>query len=104
LTAQAAARGRFTLGVGLSHRLMMEDMLGLSWERPARHLREYLAVLSPLLEGRPAAVAGEHFRVNASLHVPGVTRVPLLIAALGPVMLGLAGAVERTIDFLAGQL
>jgi 5,10-methylenetetrahydromethanopterin reductase len=103
LTAQAAARGRFTLGIGLSHRLMMEDMFGLSWDKPARHLREYLAVLTPLLEGQPATFHGEHYRVNAALHVPGVAPVPLLIAALGPVMLGLAGRfADGTITWMTG--
>ena len=103
LTAQAATRGRFTLGIGLSHRLMMEDMFGLSWDKPARHLREYLAVLTPLLEGRPATFDGEHYRVNAALHIPGVARVPLLIAALGPVMLGLAGSsADGTITWMTG--
>jgi 5,10-methylenetetrahydromethanopterin reductase len=79
ITAQAAARGRFTLGISLSHRLMMEDMFGLSWEKPARQLREYLAVLAPLLGGQPATFEGEHFRLNAALHVPGVARVSPLM-------------------------
>lgn len=103
LTAQAAARGRFTLGIGLSHRLMMEDMFGLSWDKPARHLREYLAVLIPLLAGQPTTFEGEHYRVNDALHVPGVARVSLLITALGPVMLGLAGRfADGTITWMAG--
>ena len=67
LTAQAATRRRFTLGIGLSHRIMMEDMLGFSWNTPARHMREYLMVLAPRLEGRPVAFQGEHYRVNAAL-------------------------------------
>jgi alkanesulfonate monooxygenase SsuD/methylene tetrahydromethanopterin reductase-like flavin-dependent oxidoreductase (luciferase family) len=61
LTAQAAARQRSMLGIGLSHRLMMEDMFRLSWHKPARHLWEYLAMLIPLLNRfprRPALGAG----------------------------------------------
>lgn len=91
LTAQVATRGRFTLGIGLSHRKLMENMLGFSWDTPARHLREYLAVLTPLLAGQPVAFHGDLYQVNAALRFPGVARVPLLVAALGPVMLRLAG-------------
>ena len=58
LTTQAATRGRFTLGIGLSHRRIIEEGLGLSYERPARHMREYLAVLTPLLAGRPVELYG----------------------------------------------
>ena len=52
LTTQAAAQGRFTLGIGLSHKLVIEDMLGLSYQRRAAHMREYLEVLMPLGSGR----------------------------------------------------
>ena len=48
LSAQAVARGRFTLGVGLSHQLVIEPMLGLSFAKPYSHMREYLAVLGPV--------------------------------------------------------
>jgi F420-dependent oxidoreductase-like protein len=103
LTAQAATRGRFTLGIGLSHRLIMEDMLGLSYDKPARHLQEYLAVLTPLLDGRPAALQGEVFQVNAELRVPVASPIPLLLAAMGPVMLGLAGRYsDGTVTWMTG--
>jgi 5,10-methylenetetrahydromethanopterin reductase len=91
LTARAASTGRFTLGIGLSHKLVIEDMLGLSYERRAKHMREYLAVLGPLLRGEPAQFQGEEYRVNLSLDVPGATPVPVLIAALGDQMLRIAG-------------
>lgn len=93
LTAQLTANGRFTLGIGLSHRIVIENMLGLSYERVADQMREYLEVLMPLLEGRPVAFKGEHYKVQIGLQVPAV-RVPVLVAALGPRMLRLAG--ERT--------
>jgi F420-dependent oxidoreductase-like protein len=103
LTAQVASRGRFTLGIGLSHPLVIEDMLGLSYDKPARHMREYLSVLAPLLEGRPVSFQGEIYRVNAELRFPGVERVPLLLAALGPVMLSLAGSLgDGTITWMTG--
>jgi F420-dependent oxidoreductase-like protein len=103
LTAAAAAGGRFTLGIGLSHKIVIEDMFGLSYERPARHMREYLEVLTPLLRGEPAKFEGEQYRVNASLAVAGAGTVPLVVAALGPVMLGLAGRFsDGTITWMTG--
>jgi F420-dependent oxidoreductase-like protein len=91
LTAQAASGGRFTLGVGLSHRAVIEDMFGLSYRRPALQMREYLCCLVPLLQGRPAEFAGELYRVHAALSVAGAAPVSLLVAALGPRMLEVAG-------------
>jgi F420-dependent oxidoreductase-like protein len=91
LTAQAASGGRFTLGIGLSHKLVIEDMFGLSYERRAKHMREYLAVLGPLLRGEAVQFQGEEYRVNLDLDVPGATPVPVLIAALGDQMLRIAG-------------
>jgi len=92
LTAQSALQGRFRLGIGLSHKVMMEDALGLPYEHPAKHMREYLSVLTPLLRGEPVSFHGEIYNVEASVTVAGGAPVPLLIAALGPEMLKLAGA------------
>lgn len=92
LSAGAASGGRFTLGIGLSHKVVIEDMLGLSYARPAAHMREYIAVLAPLLNGEPSRFEGEQYRVAAQLQTPGATKVPLLIAAMGEHMLKLAGA------------
>jgi len=59
LTAGAAANGRFTLGLGLSHKIVIEDLMGLSYAKPLRHMREYLSVLQELLAGRPAKFEGQ---------------------------------------------
>lgn len=91
LTAQQALGGRFTLGIGLSHKVMMSDSLGLDFDRPARHMREYLAVLMPLLRGEPVSFQGDLYRVNARVAVPDATPVPVLVAAMGAEMLKLAG-------------
>jgi F420-dependent oxidoreductase-like protein len=91
LTAQAAAGGRFVLGLGLSHKLVIENMLGFSYDKPARHMREYLSVLGPLLRGEPAKFEGEQYRVSLGLEFPGVPEVPIVLAALGDQMLKLAG-------------
>ncbi len=103
LTTQAACEGRFVLGIGLSHKIVIEDMFGFSYDKPARNMREYLEVLTPLLRGEPAKFEGEHYRVNAGLEVPGGTPTPLLIAALGDVMLKLAGTfTDGTILWMTG--
>ncbi len=103
LTASAASGGRFTLGIGLSHKIVIEDMYGLSYEKPARHMREYLEVLTPLLRGEPVKFQGEQYRVAGGIAVPGAKPVPLVVAALGPVMLGHTGRLtDGTITWMTG--
>lgn len=103
LTAQVAAGGRFTLGIGLSHKIVIENMLGFSYDKPALHMREYLEVLAPLLRGEPVQFQGEQYKVSAGLQFPGTPRVPLLVAALGPVMLRLCGRLaDGTITWMTG--
>jgi F420-dependent oxidoreductase-like protein len=91
LTAQAACGGRFTLGIGLYHKVIIENMLGLSYDKPARHMREYVSVLAPLLRGAPVKFEGREYRVGVALDVPGAAPVSLLVAALGDQMLRVAG-------------
>lgn len=91
LTASAATGGRFTLGIGLSHKVLIENILGLDYSKPIQHTREYLSVLMPLMEGRPVQYRGKEFRVAARLSVPGAGRPDVIVAALGPQMLALAG-------------
>jgi 5,10-methylenetetrahydromethanopterin reductase len=93
LTTQAAAGGRLTLGIGLSHRVSMEGQLGFDFSRPVRHMREYLTCLTRLLAGETLDFEGSDFRMKGfSLAAPpGLTAPPVLVAALGPQMLRLAG-------------
>jgi F420-dependent oxidoreductase-like protein len=91
VTASVACGGRFALGIGLSHKVVIEDMLGFSYARPASHMQEYLQVIGPLLRGEPVDFQGEEYRCKLALDVPGATPVPLLVAALGPKMLQIAG-------------
>lgn len=92
LTTQAATGGRLTLGIGLSHRVSMEGRLGLDWDHPVRHLREYLSCLTPLLRGEAVTFSGEEFTLDqAQVTVPGVTAPSVLVAALGPQLLRLTG-------------
>ncbi len=103
LTAQAATNGRLSLGIGLSHQIVVENMWGLSYDKPAVYMREYLGVLNPLLNGQPASYSGERFRVNAGLQAPGATKPALLLAALAPVMLKMAGEqADGTITWMTG--
>ncbi len=103
LTAQAACNGRFVLGIGLSHKIVIENMLGLSYAQPAKQMREYLEVLMPLVQGRPAAFSGDLYRVNGALQVQGGTPVPVLVAALGPKMLELTGRLaDGTATWMTG--
>lgn len=92
LTASAACGNRFTLGIGLSHKYVIEQEMGLSYDRPAQHMREYLDVLIPLLQQGTVDYEGEIYRTRASLDVPEADAPPLVIAALGPAMLKLAGS------------
>ncbi len=92
LTVQAASGNRFALGIGLSHKFVIEDMWGLSFERPARHMRDYLEALLPLLRGGEVNVENESYRIHAAYGVPGADAPPVLLAAMAPRMLALAGS------------
>ena len=99
----AAARGRFTLGVGPSHRVVVEDTWGLSYERAYAHTREYLSVLVPLLSTGKIEHAGTRFTVHAHLTSIDGLPVPVLLAGLGPKMLALAGTLAAgTITWMVG--
>jgi 5,10-methylenetetrahydromethanopterin reductase len=95
LTTALALDGRLALGIGLSHKIVIEDMYGYSFDAPAMHMSEYLSVLLPLLDGQPVTFEGTTMRAGIGLSVPRSGPVPpVLLAALGPQMLRLAG--ERT--------
>jgi F420-dependent oxidoreductase-like protein len=103
LTTQAISGGRLVLGIGLSHQPVIEGMFGLSFDRPLRHMREYLDVLVPLLRDGSVSAAGETITGRAALDVKGATPPPVLLAALGPKMLELAGSVvDGTVTWMTG--
>jgi F420-dependent oxidoreductase-like protein len=78
-------------------------MFGLSYARPARQMREYLEILAPLLNGKPAAFQGEIYRTQAQIQVAGADPVPILVAALGPLMLKVAGELaDGTATWMTG--
>lgn len=103
LTANALCDGHFTLGIGLSHQLVIEQIMGLSFEKPVRHMREYLSILRPLIHDRTVAFTGETMRTQATVDIRDAKPCPILIAALGPKMLDLAGEMaEGTITWMTG--
>jgi F420-dependent oxidoreductase-like protein len=90
LTASAAAGGRLILGIGVSHRFLVTDMLGYDYTAPAAFLREYLQVLGPSLAG-PVDHHGPRITAVGQLTLPKAPTPPVIAAALGPRMLELAG-------------
>src|SRR4051812_42597723 len=105
LTTQAAAGGRLTLGIGLSHQIVIETVFGESFEKPARHMREYLSILMPALRGEQVNFQGETIKAQTlqKIEVEGSTTPRVLVAALAPRMLELAGTLtDGTITWMAG--
>jgi F420-dependent oxidoreductase-like protein len=95
LSVQAVCEGRLALGLGVSHHWVIDEMLGLPYEKPAATLRAHLDVLDQALAGPgPIDVENDVFRVHNPLDITDLAPTPVLLAALGPVMLRLAG--ERT--------
>ena len=92
-SVDAMSGGRFSLGIGVSHRVTMEDMLGLDLSHPAPQMREYLTVVTSILRTGATSFSGDYYNVNFSFR--GLDRVredqPVLIAALAPRMLEVAG-------------
>ena len=107
--AQLAAGGRFALGIGLGHRARVEGVFGVAFDRPIRHLRDYLRALRALLDTGTAAVHGPTLTADltavpaAGLRGGATPRVPLLVAAMGPQALRAAGELaDGTLPYLAG--
>ncbi len=102
-TTQAFSGGRLTLGVGVSHRPVIEDLHGLRYTRPAAHMRDYLSVLVPLLREGSVRHRGEFYQVDGGFVVPGTSPVPVLVGALSPLMVQAAGELaDGVVTWLAG--
>lgn len=81
---------RFTLGIGLSHKPMMAQ-LGIPFDRPIGHLKEYLSVLMPLLNEGRVSFKGEMISCDAETFFNPVQATPVVVAALGPQALNVTG-------------
>jgi len=104
LTISATAGGRFTLGIGPSHQPVVEQMWGMSYEKPARHVREYLSVLRTLLDEGNVNFSGDVYKVMGGLGIPDKQPVPVIISALAPVMLRIAGEMaDGTVTWMTGR-
>jgi len=105
LSVQAVCEGRFTLGLGTSHHWVIEGMLGLAYERPAHQMRNYLEVLNAALGGPGSVdVENDEYRVHSPMDVTDWGPNRVLLAALGPVMLRIAGEhASGTILWLADE-
>ncbi len=103
VTTQAAANGRLVLGIGLSHKPVVENRWGLDFTAPVRHMDEYLTVLRSLLDTGKVDHHGSAFRVSSEMQRITADPVSVCIAALAPRMLRLAGEkADGTITWMVG--
>lgn len=103
LTTTAIIGDRLTLGVGLSHRAVVEKRLRVTWAKPVRHAIDYLSVLTPMLEEGRVDYEGEVHSANGRYAMFTGHRPSVLLGALGPQMLGVAGRqADGTITWLTG--
>ncbi|HTI77577.1 MAG TPA: TIGR03564 family F420-dependent LLM class oxidoreductase, partial [Mycobacterium sp.] len=105
LSVHAGTGGRLALGVGPSHHWIVRDMLGIPYEKPAAYTRDYLEVLNQALAG-PGEVDVENdtFTVHNPTVLAAETPMPVLVAALGPVMLQIAGELaDGTVLWMADE-
>jgi 5,10-methylenetetrahydromethanopterin reductase len=103
LTTQSVTGARLVLGIGLSHQIVVESMWGMSYAKPYSYMSDYLDALLPMLRGEPADVHGEHVTAVGSVTVADAPPPPVLLAALGPRMLRLAGSVaDGTVTWCTG--
>jgi 5,10-methylenetetrahydromethanopterin reductase len=72
LTVSAASEGRLTLGIGLSHKVVIETMMGMSYDKPIRHIRDYLSILGPLSQGQSVSYAGEDYTTHGVINAATV--------------------------------
>jgi F420-dependent oxidoreductase-like protein len=103
LTAQAVSQGRLTLGIGLSHKIVIEGMYGMSYDKPAIHMREYLSILLSEIQTGNSNFTGTVLTGRGPVTIPDATPMPVMIAAMAPRMLELAATVaDGTILWMTG--
>jgi F420-dependent oxidoreductase-like protein len=103
LSVQAATGNRLTLGIGAGVAVLTRGTFGITYDRPARRVREYLEVLLPLLRGEAVDHDGETLVATGAVTVPGAEPPGTLLAALGPAMLRVAGELtDGTVTWMTG--
>jgi 5,10-methylenetetrahydromethanopterin reductase len=105
LTVNAACGGRLTLGIGLSHKIVIENMMGMSYDKPIRHIRDYLSILGPLSRNEPVSYSGEAYTTFGAISAKGAPPFSTVVAALGPQMLKAAAELaDGTLTWCTGPI
>ena len=103
-TVNSLTGGRLILGVGPSHKPGIEGSLGLSYDSPAKHMREYVTILKSLGESGQVDFQGDLFNVKTGFAVAEAQPFPVVISALAPLMLQAAGEVaDGTVTWMVGK-
>jgi F420-dependent oxidoreductase-like protein len=92
-TLDEMSGGRFILGLGVSHQVTVESMWGLKLEHPVVAMREYATIVRSILRDGSASFDGTQFSAHVSYSAPRRADLPLMISALSPLMLELAGEI-----------
>lgn len=104
LTVQAAYPGPVTLGIGVSHQHVVSDQWGYAYDQTSLRMREYITVLNQIRDTGTTTFTGKTLHANGSLSFRVVDRLPILIAALGPRMLKVAGECsDGVITWMTGR-
>ena len=99
---EAVGRPGLTLGVGPSHEPAIEGVFGLSYDHPGADTEEYVAITAAVLRGEAVDHDGEHYRVHVPVGAPPAQPVGLLVSALAPRMLRVAGELaDGTVTWMA---
>ena len=103
LTAQSALGDRLVLGIGLSHQPVVEDRLLMEWQKPIGHMRDYLTIVNQVLSSGKANHEGKYFSFKSDGQRPTEAAPSVMLAALGPQMLKVAGThSDGTILWMVG--
>lgn len=103
LTVNDVADGRLTLGIGLSHEVVIHGMMGMDFSKPIRHIRDYLSILGPLSRGEAVSYSGEDYTLRGAVSVADSTPFGIVVAALGPQMLKItAEMADGTLTWCTG--
>src|SRR5438874_2976058 len=101
--ADAMGRAGLTLGIGPSHQPLIEGVYGYAYDHPGRSTEEYVQILTALLAGEPVDLDGADWTAHTEGRaVPPAHPVSVLVSALGPRLLRLAGAMaDGTVLWMA---